>query len=646
MASECSCITDTTSVDLKGPPIVFPSRFLHLDELAPAGFSALYSSSTINTPFLVDIPRTDNDQPCCMCIHTIDGIFFSLNGSHIPTATDINPAFDSRLDMEYTWSRVPHGIQLNTADDGAFNGLEPLADILTPAQDGEVFTNFFENNLGSLSYGVDGGAFFPSSTLAGSLLVGPSSNFAGVATDPIAVPAALDAADPRLKGALPVSTDGNSRGENEQIILTMTFNTYVKITDVVVTFYAGRGLSAPSYLLALVPPANRTNDLITKNVGVVAGEALESAFESSIPGSESLDDDDIRDGVAKFRSRLIPTLDDLPFWETYGMEWQLIFPGRGVAQSMGIAAIDLKVDALTNGPSNTEVIGIRERKYYRSTGTPTDGNNPERFLGELDSATAYWRSTNTGAFKGDNRHRAYAWGNEVSDNQDRIQSSDIKFLESLQGQEYDNARALLQAPYTYTFQSFLPFDEEKWTTFFNEPVQEWTFTAANEISPIDTIINPSNSVLTYGEIPDRETFNAPGHAWAHNFEETYAPCCFGCVHSQLINFDFLHFHDNLALVETASFWSELPSGFTRLIRSTLMLADPTFQGGLGGVGSTVLIGEGAFIDAQGNAISTEVLDAAGFTRDPVTGQIYVDGSDGGAAVGGPAGPTNKGCGGE
>ena len=52
----------------------------------------------------------------------------------------------------------------------------------------------------------------------------------------------------------------------------------------------------------------------------------------------------------------------------------------------------------------------------------------------------------------------------------------------------------------------------------------------------------------------------------------------------------------------------------------------------------MLLDESAFTDTQGNAISTEVLNAAGFTQSPIPGVYYVDGAEQGTGVGGPAGP--------
>jgi hypothetical protein len=638
ISAQCSCITDITDPELESGgegPGQLPSRFLHLDELAPEGFVALYNDTVLRTPFLIDLARTSNIQPCCMCLHYITGIFFALNGNHIPSVTNINPARDSRLEMQYTWSRVPHGIESNSSDgkDDVFNSFEQLADTFVDALDGDVFSNYNPTNRGRLD--ASEAAIFPSPALAQSLtFVDADGNLSGG----ISVLGVLDPGDIKFGGAAADDSNGISRGQSEQIILAMLFNTYVKVTNVVVTFFAGSGFEAPQYRLAVVPPANRVNNKVTLNLGLVVGEALGRAFEGDIPNIENLESDDLQDGRAKFRSRLIPSLDGLPFWEQYGMEWQLIFPSRGSAQSMGISSIEVTCDALTTGGKNTEVIGVRERKYYRSIGTITNENNPERFFGEMDSATAYWRSTDAVGTTGHNRHRAYAWGAEITDDQEPIASSDVALLESLQEQEYDLARGLLGTPYQFIFSSFTPLDEEKWLNLLAEGPPNWTFTSTMEIGAVDAVTQQTSQQLLYGSVPERQVFNAPGHAWVHNFEETYTPCCFGCAYSMIVDYDFIHLHDNLALVETAGFWSELPSGFTRLIRSTIMLPDPNFTGAEAGVGTTVLLNESAFIDAQGNAISVEVLNAAGFTQDPTTGQYYVDGSEPGGGVGGPVGP--------
>ena len=642
VAAPCTCISDITDASLEGPPAKLPSRFLHLDEISPPGFFGLYSTSTISTPFLVDIPRSTNEQPCCLCTHYIPGIFFSLRGDFIPSVSNINPAFDNRLEAKYTWSRAPHGFGNGDGDDRIFNSFEQLADQLVSFDAGEVFTNSILSNQGRLDPSIDGGAIFPSPVLAANR---------SAEGNPILVGGALDPTDEeelkKLKGGVPVAEDENgnqviSQGESEEIRLGMLFNTYARVTEVVVTFYAGTGFEAPKYQLSLVTPQFRTavpNQLFTNHGSLIIGESLQSAFEGDIPDPlNNLDSNDVRDGRAKFVSRLIPSYGTQPFWDTYGMEWQLSFPRRGQAQSLGIASIAIKVEALTEGSENTEIIGIRARKYYRSSGSPTDNNNPDRFLAELDSATVYWRSTEKTSFRGDNRHRAYAWGDQITDDQERVSGGEIEDVEKLQEKEYDKARSLLQSPYEYNFTSFLPLDEEKWTELLSESELTWTTSMASIISPIDKIITQENQTPLYGVIPNRTNFNAPGHAWVHNFEESYIPCCLGCVQSTIINYDFLHLHDNLALVETAGFWSELPSGFTRLIRSTIMLPDPVFQGAEGGVGDVVLLSESDFFDSQGNAIPAEVLSEAGFTQDPTTGSYYVDGSEPNTGVGGPAGP--------
>jgi hypothetical protein len=251
----------------------------------------------------------------------------------------------------------------------------------------------------------------------------------------------------------------------------MLFTSYVRITNVEVTFYAGLGFEAPIYEVGVVPFENRLNDLVTTNVPIIVGQSTESAIGGDIPDLESLDTEDVQDGRAKFVSRAIPSFTGLPFWESYGMEWQLRFPRTGTTQSMGIASIVVTVDAIIDAPSNTELIGIRERKYYRSVGSVPAGLNPERYLAEQDSATVYWRSASVGSFSGHNRHRTYAWGEGlIDDNSDQIQSSDVAFLESLQEEEYNKARDLLSSPYQYTFTGFTPLDERTWLSLLGEGV--------------------------------------------------------------------------------------------------------------------------------------------------------------------------------
>jgi hypothetical protein len=310
---------------------------------------------------------------------------------------------------------------------------------------------------------------------------------------------------------------------------------------------------------------------------------------------------------------------------------------------MGIYAIEITAEAMTNGNNNTETVGIRERKYYRSKGSIPGGLNPERFLQEIDSATAYWRSTERGNFKGGNRHRAYAWGDQIEDNQNRVQSSSVDEIESLQEEEYDTARSLLEAPYVYEFSNFIPFDEQTWIDVTSQSRPSWSMTADMEISPLGEVLNASTQTPAYGIIPQRAVWNAPGHAWIHDLDDTYAPCCFGCFHSKIVTYKYQHLHDNLGSFEPASFWSELPSGFTRLLRSTQYKPED-FNARSFESGDVVLIEESEFRDQDGNPISASVLDASGFRRDPTTGNIYIETTTPQAAVGGPAGPAPS-CGG-
>ena len=130
-------------------------------------------------------------------------------------------------------------------------------------------------------------------------------------------------------------------------------------------------------------------------------------------------------------------------------------------------------------------------------------------------------------------------------------------------------------------------------------------------------------------------WHAPGHAWTYKFIENYLFCCDPCPKQMTIDYNYGHLHDNLAVVETARFWDELPSGFTRLIRSTLLSPDPSFgaqqESGVGISGGTsgraVLISESDFLDSQGEAISVEVLEAAGFAKNQDGTYVIVSDGD-------------------
>ena len=93
-----------------------------------------------------------------------------------------------------------------------------------------------------------------------------------------------------------------------------------------------------------------------------------------------------------------------------------------------------------------------------------------------------------------------------------------------------------------------------------------------------------------------------------------------------------HLHDGLAIVETARFWDELPSGFTRIIRSTMMAPDPafgqigvtgqTFDGG--STGGAVTLDSRLLVDSQGNAIAADILENSGFRAGPDGGFVIID----------------------
>jgi hypothetical protein len=294
---------------------------------------------------------------------------------------------------------------------------------------------------------------------------------------------------------------------------------------------------------------------------------------------------------------------------------------------MGIAGISFSVGAMVGGSNNTEIIEIPERKYYRSSGTVPGNINPEQALGSVDSATVYWHTVDTRAQKGANRHRAYAWGPKLDDASSRpIASSAVEELERLQFVEYDKARNLMgSSPYIFQYRSFIPLDEQDWLRFLNEPDPSWQCQLSVRASNLDVLLNQSGD-LRWDTVPFRVPFNPPGHAWTWDMsEESYEQCCDTCPEQQLIDFQFLHLHDGLAVVETARFWDELPTGFTRLMRSTLGAPDPRFGQSNESVGAgPVLLDALLFTDAQGNAIPTSVLENSGFAKDEDGGFVIVD----------------------
>jgi len=85
-----------------------------------------------------------------------------------------------------------------------------------------------------------------------------------------------------------------------------------------------------------------------------------------------------------------------------------------------------------------------------------------------------------------------------------------------------------------------------------------------------------------------------------------------------MDYNFSHLHDGLTTVITSRFWDELPSGLTRLVRSTLYQPDAGF---LSGAAAGSLAGEGIaiindqiLIDSKGRQIDSRILDQAGVRK--------------------------------
>lgn len=600
----CACVEDITDPSLDNQN--FPSRVLHLDELSPDGFFALYENDVLNTPFAIDVPQDTEDasRPCCMCIHYIRGIFFRLNPEFIPSVFITDASFDSRTPFTYTWSRVPHGFTTGLGVDDVWAAVENRADNFIDAVEGSIFQNRFNDNVTSIDITNDDPAVFPSRLHAVEQIQNG---------DPILV-LDLAAGDEKLKGGQ-AAVNGESQGQTEQIVLTVDFETYVKISKVDISFITGKGWEAPKYQLIRVEPNNIGQGAFpAAERGQSLGVSPLSAVESSIPGSEDDDADDINDGRLRFISSLTPSYTNQPIWNQYGKRFQLVFSRRGNAQNMGIASIQFQMNAITDGFTNTELIFVPERKYYRSSGSVPGNKNPEQVLGAQDSATAYWSVIGSSAEQGANRHRAYSWGERVDDASSRpILSSDVSGLEELQAQEYNKARTLMSVPYVFRYTSFIPLDEAKWLRFLNLPDPSWNCSVSVFPSSLDKLIDLSGNDV-FGKIPERSVFNPPGHAWTWTLSnEKYVLCCIDCPPQQIIDYQFIHLHDSLTVIDTARFWDELPSGFTRLIRSTLMSPDPTF-GSQPSAGSPVIVNVTDFTDANGNPIDLSVLESAGFTR--------------------------------
>jgi hypothetical protein len=609
--AECTCEIDTTDENLDAQNL--PARFLHLDELAPDNFLALYESDTIQTPFAIDIPREEANDPCCMCLYYIRGIFIELNNEYLPINRDINLARDSRFtagqSFKYTWSRVPHGFEGGSADDGRFQSVENQADQYLHFDDGEVFVNQFEDGARRLNVAAGTAAFFPSEQYAQD--------------NSIFVTAPLGPGDPKLKGGNPANDDGESQGQPEAITLDMVFDTYVRIKQINIKFVAGAGFEVPPVVLRVVDPANRTGASVTTRAAREIAVSALTAQGTNLVNASNFSSADIQNGEVLFPVNILPSYTDVPFWNQFGQEFHLIFEARTGDYSMGIASIDVIADTFLPDFEVTENITVYERKYYVSKGSPVVGNNPESFLGEADSATGYWRTTEVAATTGANRHRAYGFGRKLSED-GGLQRGGVQGLEKLQEEKYDEARDLMPRPYIWTFRSFSPLDEAEAIDFYQGSFPDWVCTLYLKPNRIDEVSRHDSGNLLFGKVPQRNPWSAPGHAWTFNMVENYVFCCFPCPKTMVVDYNYAHLHDGLAIVETARFWDEMPSGFTRLIRSTMLAPDPTFgqsqQAGVGlDGGSTtgpVLLDESLFVDSQGASIDASTLENAGFRVDP------------------------------
>lgn len=618
LATPCSCITDTKDEELLGPPSKLPARFLHLDSVAPAGYLTLYESTELNTPFAVRLQRDAPTDPCCLCVYYIRGLYFSLDLEFLPTATRLDPSFDGRLPFQYTWSRPPHGTTQDRGTDGVFAANENLISNFTTHDSGIVFLNRFIPELQELEVSNDAAAIFPSVSHALATRA---------ARDPINV-VNVGAGD-LYNGGVP-ATGRESRGEDEVITLDFRFETYVRVRSVTITFFAGQGWQIPKVRLGIIDPSQRTDsspDPVVRSARLV-GESSVVANGGDIPFLNLLDQAAVAAGFeggvgAKYPVLITPSYANMSFWNQFGMEFHLIFDRRSGQNSMGIAGIELEVEAMINSDELTETIFIPERKYYISTGTPGGGNNPDNFLTEADSATVYWKQAETGAIKGSNKFRAYAFGDKIEDNQPPIRGSEPADLEKLQAQEYNITLDLMSRPYNFNFTSFVPKEEGNAIDFYAGTRPSVSLNMSLDVSAIDKAQAINSTEKLYGIVPsDRHVWHAAGHTWVFRFREAYAVCCRACPYSMVIDYDFAHLHDALAVVETADFWDELPTGFSRLIRSTELSPDHTFgqsqRSGLGIDGSSsgqdVLLDASSFVDSQGNLIDLDIIENAGFSQ--------------------------------
>jgi hypothetical protein len=574
-----------------------------------------------------------------MCNYFLEHIYFSLDSGILPVDTSFDPALGTTLTMQYTWSRVPHGLGGGAGQD-AFSATENLAQ--NYLEKAGVLLERPSTSLSRLPK-QNVNAYFPSTVEA----TVPVDNVVPL----IRVQNFNSNTDPKLLGGKP-AVGGLSKGEDEQITLDWTFNAFTKVKSVTLTFLAGKGMQVPEILLLGIPEQNRTGNFVTTRSGAILGTSNSVATGTVVPDlTNRFTSAAIQAGEALFSVSIIPGYANSPFWDQFYREFHLVFLARDPTLSMGLHSVELRVDSLT--ATIVETVRIPERRYAVSTFTPPGGKNPEENLTGMDSCSAYWRQTTTAALSGANRHRAYSWGPSAGRESNSGQGGGqptinlpIEELEKLQIEEYDKARALMDRPYTYSFSSFYPLGEQKWIDFLGGAAGSWTTTVSVDVSDLTSISTsigggqdeegnslPDEDSSLYGTVPNRSKFQAPGHCFRHvltpgtggastagtagdssvlgalnRFAENYFPCCDGCADAQTVSYNFAHLHDGLAEVETAGFWSDFSSG-------------PSF----GSIGAAIpasinnpdvtLLTTSNFLDGNGNPISTAVLNASGFRRD-------------------------------